>query len=120
MDIKSVNMKEIFGKIDDLKSVFKIGERILPILQSLIDFMGEIIPLLENINTSISDSTNQMPKVSHQINNVTSATELATTEILDPPVLYTGRQYRIGGWIWQSGEDRRKGADWQTVLKDPG
>jgi chromosome segregation ATPase len=83
MDIKSVNMKEIFGKIDDLKSVFKIGERILPILQSLIDFMGEIIPLLENINTSISDSTNQMPKVSHQINNVTSATELATTEILD-------------------------------------
>lgn len=83
MSIQSENIKEIFGKIDDLKSVFKIGERILPILQSLIDFMGDIIPLLENINTSIADSTNQMPKVSHQINNVTSATELATTEILD-------------------------------------
>ena len=83
MEIKTESIKEIFGKIDDLKSVFKIGERILPILQSLIDFMGEIIPLLENINTSISDSTNQMPKVSNQINNVTSATELATTEILD-------------------------------------
>ena len=83
MDIKSENMKEIFGKIDDLKQVFKVGERILPILQSLIDFMGEVIPLLENINSSIADSTNQMPKVSNQINNVTSATELATTEILD-------------------------------------
>lgn len=83
MSIQTKNMSEIFEKIDDLKSVFKIGERILPILQSLIDFMGEIIPMLENINTSISDSTNQMPKVSNQINNVTSATELATTEILD-------------------------------------
>jgi len=83
MSIQTENMKEIFGKIDDLKAVFKVGERILPILTSLIDFMGEIIPLLENINTSISDSTNQMPKVSNQINNVTSATELATTEILD-------------------------------------
>lgn len=77
------SMRELFEKIDDLKSVFKIGERILPILQSLIDFMGDIIPLLENINTSIADSTNQMPKVSDQISNVTSATELATTEILD-------------------------------------
>ena len=83
MSIQTENMKEIFGKIDDLKSVFKIGERIIPILQSLIDFMGDVIPLLENINTSIADSTNQMPKVSNQINNVTSATELATTEILD-------------------------------------
>ena len=83
MGNETKNMRDIFEKISDLKSIFKIGERILPILQSLIDFMGEVIPLLENINTSIADSTNQIPKASNQINDVTSATELATTEILD-------------------------------------
>lgn len=80
---KPKNMNDIFEKINDLKSVFKIGEKILPILQSLIDFMGDVVPLLENINSSIADSTNQMPKAANQISDVTSATELATNEILD-------------------------------------
>jgi chemotaxis regulatin CheY-phosphate phosphatase CheZ len=45
--------------------------------------MSETVPLLENINASISESTAKIPKATNQINNVTSATELATTEILD-------------------------------------
>ncbi|MBZ0198305.1 MAG: protein phosphatase CheZ [Ignavibacteriaceae bacterium] len=77
------NLLELFDKLNDLKSVFKYGEKLIPIVQSLIDFMNETVPLLENINTSITDSTSKIPKAAHQINDVTAATELATTEILD-------------------------------------
>ena len=77
------NMTQLFDKLNDLKSVFSYGQKIIPIIQSLIDFMKETVPLLETINKSIADSTNKIPKAQDQINNVTNATELATTEILD-------------------------------------
>ncbi|MEJ2614604.1 MAG: protein phosphatase CheZ [Ignavibacteriaceae bacterium] len=77
------NMAELFERLNDLKSVFKYGQKLIPIIQSLLDFMSETVPLLENINASISESTTKIPKATNQINNVTSATELATTEILD-------------------------------------
>jgi chemotaxis regulatin CheY-phosphate phosphatase CheZ len=76
-------MADLFSKLNDLKSVFKYGERLIPVIQSLVDFMRDTEPLLETINTSIAESTNKIPKATNQINNVTSATELATTEILD-------------------------------------
>lgn len=77
------NMQMIFDKLDDLKKLFLYGEKIIPIIKNLVDFLHETGPILENINNSITDSTNKIPKASHQINDVTSATELATTEILD-------------------------------------
>jgi chemotaxis regulatin CheY-phosphate phosphatase CheZ len=77
------NMNELFVKLNDLKSVFRYGQKLIPIIQSLLDFMKETAPLLESINHSITDSTNKIPKATHQINNVTNATEIATTEILD-------------------------------------
>lgn len=76
-------MSQIFEKLEDLKTLFIYGQKVVPILQSLIDFMQDTVPLLENINKSIADSTSKMPKVKNQIDNVTCATELATTEILD-------------------------------------
>ncbi len=77
------NISKIFENLNDLKNAFKIGERVVPIIQSLTEFMQEIVPLLEKINFSISESANQMPQAASQINSVTSATELATNEILD-------------------------------------
>jgi chemotaxis regulatin CheY-phosphate phosphatase CheZ len=80
---KAANMSELFDKLNDLKSVFRYGEKLIPIIQSIIEFMKETVPLLENINTSIAESTSKIPKATNQILNVTNATEIATTEILD-------------------------------------
>jgi chemotaxis regulatin CheY-phosphate phosphatase CheZ len=77
------SLAQLFAKLDDLKDVFEYGQKIIPVLHSLIEFMKDTIPLLENVNDSIRESTSQMPKAANQINDVTSATELATTEILD-------------------------------------
>ncbi len=80
---KAENMSQLFEKLNDLKKVFVYGERLIPVIQSLVDFMRDTFPLLENINHSIAESTSKIPKASHQISDVTNATELATTEILD-------------------------------------
>ena len=81
--LNSENMTTLFSRLDDLKKVFIYGERLLPVIHSLGVFMKETVPLLENINRSIADSTLKIPKAQNQISSVTSATELATTEILD-------------------------------------
>jgi len=80
---KSNKINDVFDSLDHLKNAFKIGEKVVPIIQSLTEFMQEIVPLLEQINYSITDSAKQMPKAKNQIKDVTAATELATTEILD-------------------------------------
>ncbi len=77
------NITELFNRLNELKSMFRYGQKLIPIIQSLLDFMQEIAPMLENINQSIVDSTNKIPKATTQIDKVTNATELATTEILD-------------------------------------
>jgi len=77
------NMSQLFAKLNDLKKVFSYGERLIPVIHSLGEFMKETVPLLENINKSIAESTSKIPRASNQIQSVTSATELATTEILD-------------------------------------
>ena len=76
-------MSDLFERLNDLKTVFKYGQKLIPITQSIIDFMKETVPLLEEINTSIADSTSKIPRAKDQIDNISSATELATTEILD-------------------------------------
>jgi chemotaxis regulatin CheY-phosphate phosphatase CheZ len=77
------NMTQVFDKLNDLKMLLAYGQKLIPIIKSLVDFMHETVPLLENINNSISETTSKMPNAANQISNVTSATELATTEILD-------------------------------------
>jgi chemotaxis regulatin CheY-phosphate phosphatase CheZ len=77
------NMQSIFQRLGDLKSFFIFGQKIIPTFQKIIDFMQDTIPLLENVNNSIHESTNKIPKAALQINSVTNATEIATTEILD-------------------------------------
>jgi len=81
--MKSNNMTQLFDKLNDLKQVFSYGQKIIPIIQNLVDFMQETVPLIETINQSILDSANKMPKAYYQITDVTHATEVATSEILD-------------------------------------
>ena len=76
-------MNKLFEKLNDLQSVFVYGQKAIPVIYNIIDFMRDTVPLLESINQSIAESTSKIPKAKNQISDVTNATELATTEILD-------------------------------------
>ncbi|PIQ10944.1 MAG: hypothetical protein COW71_01720 [Ignavibacteriales bacterium CG18_big_fil_WC_8_21_14_2_50_31_20] len=75
---------EMLGvKLRELKALFSVGEKIIPSIQKLVDFINEMSPLLVHINNSIEESNSKIPKATDHIVDVTNATELATTEILD-------------------------------------
>lgn len=77
------NMEKLFEKLGDLKSFFVYGQKLIPTLQKILDFMQDTVPLLESVNKSIAESTSKIPKATNQLHSVSNATELATTEILD-------------------------------------
>lgn len=76
-------MDKLGAKLDELKTLFSVGEKLIPGIQKLIDFIQEMAPLLVHINQSIEQSNSQIPQATDHISDVTNATELATTEILD-------------------------------------
>lgn len=112
------NMTQLFDKLNDLKSVFSYGQKIIPIIQSLIDFMKETVPLLETINKSIADSTNKIPKAQDQINNVTSAHELATTEILDIVDIISDDILSIENRVKEIGEAENRKSEIRSRLRN--
>ncbi len=73
----------ILSKIEHLRSIFIITESIFPFIEDLLIFVKEIRPLLISLTSSIEDSTKKNVKASAQLDKVTEATEMATTEILD-------------------------------------
>lgn len=77
------NMQSLYEKLSDVNSFFEYGQKLIPTIEKIVDFMKATIPLLENVNNSILDSTSKLPKAALQINSVTNATEVAVTEILD-------------------------------------
>ena len=77
------NISDILGKINELRAVFVLGQRAIPFLEEIFFFLKDISPILEEVNTSIRDSTSKIPHAASQLKSVTQATELATTEILD-------------------------------------
>lgn len=78
-----VNFTDVLGKLDEMRAVFLIGARSLPLLEDLLKFVREISPLLDEISQSLSFTTAKMPTAASQLESVTQATELATTEILN-------------------------------------
>jgi chemotaxis regulatin CheY-phosphate phosphatase CheZ len=76
-------INDMLHKTEELKALFVFGQRVIPFLEEIFLFIREVTPLLENINSSIEENLSKMPKASQQLSNVTRATELATTEILD-------------------------------------
>ncbi len=77
------NLGGILDKINELRALFIFGQRVIPFLEELFYFVNDIVPVLEDINDSIYESANKMPRASSQLDKVTQATETATTEILD-------------------------------------
>ena len=72
----------VYDTLSELKSIFVWGDQAVPFLEEMMQFIESLIPLIDEINLSISESTKRFPSAESQLNDVTKATELATNEIL--------------------------------------
>ena len=91
MDIQSVSKK-----IDELKAIILLAQRVFPSIEELFKFVGDTTPLLEEVNKAIQENLDKMPNAaSKQLAKVTEATETATTEIMDTVDRITNELFNI-------------------------
>ena len=83
MSQSAKNLNEIVVKLKEIDSVFKFGEKMIPVVEGFVSFISDFVPFVEQIRGSIQDTRSKIPEASNQIDKVTNATELAMTEVLD-------------------------------------
>ncbi|WP_456427656.1 protein phosphatase CheZ [Rhodocaloribacter sp.] len=80
----SLPLNDILNRLDELRAVFVLGQRAMPFIEEVLAFLREIVPILDEVDSSIRVSTSKMmPTATSRIASVNQATELATTEIMD-------------------------------------
>ena len=73
--MKEADLINLIEKTQDVSAI--------AFLRDVISFVKEMKPVLENINSSISENIQKMPTATRKLSKVTEATEVATTEILN-------------------------------------
>ena len=81
--MKKIDVEDIKQRVSEVKALFVLGQKIMPVLEDIFQFIVEMHPVLDDINSSIKESSSKMPKAVDKIINISNATELATSEILD-------------------------------------
>ncbi len=81
--MKQEDMGAILRKVEELRALLVFSQRTLPFLEDVFSFVTEIVPLLDVLKSSVESTSEKLPRASHQLNKVTTATEMASTEILN-------------------------------------
>lgn len=78
-----LNINSFLQKSEELKTLFELGQKVIPFLEELLIFTKDVYPSIEEINNSIEENLKKMPNASKQLSKVTEANELATTQIMN-------------------------------------
>lgn len=82
--MKSEELNIIIDKIEEAKNLFLSGQKVLPLLEEVFKFIGDIKPVLNEIKESINDNVNnKLPVATENLYKVTESSENATVEILN-------------------------------------
>src|SRR5450432_2763883 len=81
--MKEVDLNILQTKAAELHSIFSLAQQAIPFMEEIFVFVKDFQPLLEKVNTSISENIKKMPDASEQIAMVTQVSEDATNEIMD-------------------------------------
>jgi len=73
----------LIEKADELRSLFVLGQKVIPFMEDIFRFLKETQPMFEEINESISENLQKMPSASMQLSKVTQESEKTTNEIMD-------------------------------------
>lgn len=77
------DLKLLLREVEELKALLVFTERTIPFLEDVIAFVRDIVPMVEELKSSVEASAEKLPGASSQLDKVSTATELATTEILN-------------------------------------
>jgi chemotaxis regulatin CheY-phosphate phosphatase CheZ len=81
--MKPEDMNIIVRKVEELRALMVFTQRTLPFLEDVFAFVKDIVPLLDVLKSSVETTSEKLPRASKQLDKITTATELASTEIMN-------------------------------------
>lgn len=81
--MKHEELAAVQKKVDELRAVLLFGKKALPFLEDIFAFVHDVIPVMGELKVSVEATSDKFPKASKQLDKVTHATEMASTEILN-------------------------------------
>ncbi len=81
--MEKAEISRLINSFNAIKGYFDTTKRYMPQIAKLVYFIEEVIPLLQSIQSDLHQSTEMIPSATEKLGKVTSATEMATTEVMD-------------------------------------
>lgn len=81
--MEKAEISRLINSFQAIKGYFDTTKKYMPQIAKLVFFIEEVIPLLQTIHTNLHQSTELIPSAAEKLGKVTSATEMATTEVMD-------------------------------------
>lgn len=81
--VETKNIDDVLEKIETMHQSLRLSDEIFPLISDLFSFVKEIIPLMLEVNSFMKDSSSKIPTASENINSVSTATEMATHDVMD-------------------------------------
>ncbi|HVO67023.1 MAG TPA: hypothetical protein VMT12_11115 [Syntrophales bacterium] len=81
--MKDIDFDALFKKVEELRAVFILGQRLIPFLEDVFELVYEIKPLLDEINLSMEENVSKTKIASMQLSQVTEATEMAIGKVIE-------------------------------------
>jgi len=81
--MKKAEVSKLISNFNAIKEYFDTTKKYMPQIAKLVVFIEEVIPLLNSIHEDLHQFSQIIPTASEKLDKVTSATELATTEVMD-------------------------------------
>ena len=83
ISMEKAEISRLINSFNAIKGYFDTTKRYMPQIAKLVFFIEEIIPLLNTIHVNLHKSTSMIPTATEKLDKVTSATEMAATEVMD-------------------------------------
>ena len=81
--MEKAEITRLIYSFNAIKSYFETTKKYMPQIAKLVIFIEEVIPLLNMIHSNLHLSTSLIPTASEKLDKVTSATEMATNEVMN-------------------------------------
>ncbi len=81
--MKPEELNIIVRKVEELRALMVFTQRTIPFLEDVFAFVKDIVPLLDVLKASVETTSEKLPHASKQLDKVTTATEIASTEIMN-------------------------------------
>jgi len=81
--MEKAEISKLINSFNAIKGYFDTTKKYMPQIAKLVYFIEEVIPLLDTIHQDLHQSSKIMPTATEKLDKVTSATEMATTEVMN-------------------------------------